>query len=437
MSTLHNSAKSEMDRMLQKAKELKEQSEQRKEQSLIPVVQEEVKVELPEVYKPISGLSLVGANEIEETKETLLAKVAIKAEDYQGVKLTPEASKRVHKSVGRLTHGASASVPMVCRGNDCSYKAKCVSGDTEILVDGLNTKQIKYITVGEYVYSVNPETLLLEKKKVLDTYINDIKPLYKVETESGSVLVTATHPFAYINKQGELDWITIQEGLTQGVKILTVNTLQEIDESNTDVGDCTEDVIVSITFERIDYTYDIEVEDNHNFIGNSFVLHNCPFYKENQAPEGESCLVEVMLAEYWTNKYLEDLNINPNSITEVHTLSRLVEIAIQENRVTMYMSIHEQDFTMDVITGFDDQGNPISNKDISNAFKIRESLEKSRIKLLETLSATRDKKMKNELLLRGQVQNHSSIHDMKNSVDDLIRTIKNNKVVNTIDVESK
>ena len=102
--------------------------------------------------------------------------------------------------------------------------------------------------------------------------------------------------------------------------------------------------------------------------------------------------MEEQLIEYWTQKYIDELEIDYNSISEMHFVSRLVEIAIMDLRMTNYISINDQDLMMEFIASVDPEGSVLTNKGISVAFEVKERLEKQKLKILDILNSTRDKK---------------------------------------------
>ena len=378
--------------LLAKQKEL---SDSKIEKAPTPIAVEEVKQEevlLPELEKPMSALSMVGKDK--NDKQNLIARFAIVEEDYSDIVLTEKEYNKVKRSTRKSGSGVASSVPITCRGDTCTVREKCLDGDTLILVEGLNTKKIKDIVVGDFVYSINTD-LKLEKKLVTAINTTTAKVLYKLTTKSGVTLnLTANHPIL-MKVDNENIWVTLESGLNVGDTIYLVD---ELDSDNlvelVSEGDCVLDEIESIVYLKIDTVYDITVKDNESYIANSVVVHNCPYYQIGKAPVGRDCLVEVMLAEYWTERYIEDLNIDPNSISEVHYLSRLVEISILEERLGKYISIHQPDLMMDVITAVDDNGNEITNQTSSISFDQKERLDKQKMKILESLSSTRKEKLK-------------------------------------------
>lgn len=430
MDNKNLSPKEQVEYMLQRAKKLEESKQEKKEDKAITVLQvQEEPQTLPSLFVPINSLSLLTSELEEETQESILAKYAVDPNDYKSVQLSPEASTRTKRALGRMTTGASASVPIICRGDDCSYNERCLDGDSQVLMSDLKTKKLRDVKVGDKVYSANRE-YKLEKRLVLEISKTEAKAVYLITTESGKEIVsTSNHPFAVV-RDNKVIWITLDSGIQIGDNLLVVDSLTS-EDFNESFGDFFIDPITDIFFENVQEVFDITVEENANFIANDLLVHNCPFYKENNAPVGEPCLVEVMTAEYWTKKYMEDLNINPNSITEIHSVSRLVEIAILENRLTMYMSIHQPDLTMDVVTAIDEEGNEIMNKASSIAFEQRERLDKSRLKILESFAATREKKLKNIIKATG-VNQSSHLLNIKDTLDTLAKDLKDMQDMKTV-----
>ena len=189
-----------------------------------------------------------------------------------------------------------------------------------------------------------------------------------------------------------------------------------------------EGVKINKISKKIEKTYDITVNNNHNFFANNIAVHNCHYYEIGAHEVGENCLVEEQLIEYWTNKYLDELQIDYNSISEMHFLSRLVEITIMDLRMTNYISINDQDLMMDFVSSIDPNGSAITNKGTSVAFEIKERLEKQKIKILESLNSTRDKKAK----LMLQVKEVDNSHSQKSLLEKLDKLTERLTVVKDV-----
>jgi hypothetical protein len=215
-------------------------------------------------------------------------------------------------------------------------------------------------------------------------------------------------------------------------KDLYLLTIELEDNFTENFNDVFLDKIVHIEEAGFRHVYDITVKNNSNFIGENLITHNCPYFVEDLHVLGADCLPEVQLIEWWTQKYIEEFDIDMESITELHTVSRLVEITIKENRMNLYMSIHDQDLMQDFITSVDEAGNQITNKGVSTAFVMREHLEKAKIKLLETLNATRERKAKLQLGQAKVIGEATNLASIKNTLDNLAIRLAKEQAMKTV-----
>ena len=147
------SPKEQVEYMLQRAKILEEQKQQKQKEEkekFIPVVAVEEQ-HLPDLLTPVTGLNLF-EDEI-DTEQTILSKFKVDEDAYKGVNITPEKVKKVKKSLGRMTTGVAAAVPLQCRGYECSYSQTCLTGDTLILTSTFKEVPLKDINVGDKISS--------------------------------------------------------------------------------------------------------------------------------------------------------------------------------------------------------------------------------------------------------------------------------------------
>lgn len=359
-----------------------------------PPTKEEVKTS----NLPVSlNLSLTSENPL--TKDEVMSNVSLTPRQLKG---TQEQYNKARKAVGRLTTGASAAVPLICRGTSCPFSAKCVTGNTKVSTPE-GTKLIRNISVGDLVYSLNTKGQV-EISRVLAKEHSGVKLVFAIKTKLGLELhLTEDHKVLTETTLGNKGYRSLETGLRVGSKVFVLDTEMTLDIDTESYGDTFEDIIISISMLDETDVYDIEVEDNHNFFANSILVHNCSYYQMNLHEVGVNCLKEEQLIEYWTQKYIEEFDIDFNSITEMHTVSKLVEITIMDLRMSEYLSINNPDLMMDFISSIDPNGNALSNKGISVAFDVKERLERSKQKLLESLNGTREKKAK--LVLQTNEQN--------------------------------
>ena len=419
-------------KMLDSASKLKAQKEaEAKNQDKIlvenlPTLKEEKPSEMtlsdPESYTP--NLSLDPDTPI--TRDSLLANVGVKQRTFKNGSL--ESLNKAKRKVGRLTTGSSAAVPLVCKGASCPFKARCVSEDTLVFTPKGYTK-IKDLKIRDTIYSFNSEGCL-EKDKVLDVFNSGTKETFEIITNYGfKLIVTADHPILTYTDNESMDktFKSLDSGLELHSAVFIVDNELNVEVDSLDFGDLFEDYIAEINPKGLSTVYDISVEENSNFIANNIAVHNCPYFKEDLHELGEDCLMEEQLVAYWTQKYIDELDIDYNSISEMHLVSRLVEIDILDLRMTNYVSINDQDLMMDFISSADAQGNPLTNKGISVAFDVKERLEKQKLKILDTLNNTRDKKAKLVMNSDKGSSNRETSEALFKKLDKLIDSNRSNR----------
>lgn len=144
---------------------------------------------------------------------------------------------------------------------------RCVHEDTFIhLFDG-TYKAIKNINIGEKVVSYDTNKLSVNYNIITNKWYSGKKEVFKISLDNDSILeVTKEHPILI---EGNT-YLSLEDGLTIGDKVVSY----------------TEDVIVLVTVIDIvsigvHNTYDIEVENDHNFIANTVVVHNCTAQEKN------------------------------------------------------------------------------------------------------------------------------------------------------------
>lgn len=115
-------------------------------------------------------------------------------------------------------------------------------------------------------------------------------------------------------------------------------------------------------------------------------------------------------------------------------VSSLVEIDIMELRMNNYLAINDQALMMEFIASVDPQGNILSNKGVSVALDIKERLQRQKLKILETLNNTREKKAK-LIIDSGQSVSKENSKNLLNKLDKLYNKLNNSTSPQTIDAE--
>ena len=398
----------------------------------------QIPVEVIEEKEVVNTLptTYISANQLKLSAKELTHKVSyldrLRQDDdrYDKLQISEEKAKKIRRGLTRLTTGTAAVVPLKCNGSECSFKATCLTGDTKILVKGGKYKELRYIQEYDLVYSFNIKKRTVQTDVVTAFKHMGEKDVYKITTRFGNTIeATVDHPFLCETNNGDLVWNTIDNSLAPGSTIVVEDFDQFHSDSAYSIGDCYGDIITQIEKVGIRDVYDITVKNNSNFIANNFVVHNCPYYLEGVAPVGLACLVELQLIEYWMEKYQNEFNIDDNSITDMHMISRLCEYDVYDMRVTRYLAENDQTLLVDFISSYSEDGDPISNKATSAAFEVKERIDRLRSKTLKELMATREAKAK----ILTTVANGSAnmnLAQMKQKFDDLVKEKTDLKVVN-------
>jgi len=387
---------------------------------------------LPTTYINTKGIMLNSKDIM--TKTSYLDKLEIDHSKYEHLKFTPEQAKRIQTSMSRLSSGVTAVVPLICTGPSCPFARTCLEIGTEVLTYSSNSgvKTIETLVVGDIVYSFNLEREEIEHDYVEAVTYMGFKLVYEIKTHTGEkIKATVDHPFLTEDSKGNFIWLSLEDGLKIGHKLFLAD-VKTVDDTLDSRGDLLIDVIESIEIAYKTEVYDITVRNNSNFFANNILLHNCPYQQEGKAPIGEQCLVETNLIGYWMERYFDEFNLDENSITDLHMVSKLCEYDIYEMRVTKYLAEQDQNLLTDFISSYDEQGNPISNKAISAAFEAKERIARMRSKTLNELLATRESKLKVQQVTNENTAS-TDLAKMKEKLDQLIKE----KYTTTIDGKSK
>jgi len=157
----------------------------------------------------------------------------------------------------------------------------CLTGDTKVLTKDGN-KQIKDFTGDEIVISVNKDTLEMEETKIYNFFKLEPDDLFELDTYCGSkIKATGNHPFLCSKSPNlEKTWVNLED-LKVG-DIIYVLGKKEITISG----------VRHIKKLPVESVYDFTtVSENHSFIANNIVVHNCA-----ETPEGQKIGIVKSLA---------------------------------------------------------------------------------------------------------------------------------------------
>lgn len=135
---------------------------------------------------------------------------------------------------------------------------KCLERDTLISMSDGTKKPIHLVKPGDFVLTVNEDTLQIESKCVVAVQCNGIRESVKIKTSGRSVICTPHHPFMVNGKWTEARCIKPTDLLATCKKD----------------GDVGWEFVIGVEPHTQVETWDLQIEDNHNFFANGIVSHN-------------------------------------------------------------------------------------------------------------------------------------------------------------------
>lgn len=116
----------------------------------------------------------------------------------------------------------------------------------------------------------------------------------------------------------------------------------------------------------------------------------CPLLKENLAPKGNPCPIEMSIVAQFTADYMDQLDVLPDNLIEVSMIRDLVDQEVQYIRKTKLLA--KEHFIQENVVGIDESGQPILKKELHLAVELEDRLHKRRKELRNQLMATREAK---------------------------------------------
>jgi hypothetical protein len=131
-------------------------------------------------------------------------------------------------------------------------------------------------------------------------------------------------------------------------------------------------------------------------------VKHCPFHEGKNWPLSAQCPIESNLVSVWMKNYVDDLEVDPESRTELILVNQLVECDIIDYRANVALSVDEEAWSLlkiDVTTIADGVTNETTNP--HPILEIKEKIQNRRLRVLESLSATRRERIKRAAALGG------------------------------------
>ena len=141
---------------------------------------------------------------------------------------------------------------------------ECLTGDSLVQTDNGLMRIDDQNLLGKQVLSYNEKSSKWEYKKVLRWLDRGVKPTLIIKTNQRSIQCTGNHLI-----KTESGW-TPASNIKVGMNILSPVPVELSLQWNTNL-----ERVESVTVAGDEPVYDIEVEDNHNFVANGLLVHNC------------------------------------------------------------------------------------------------------------------------------------------------------------------
>lgn len=140
----------------------------------------------------------------------------------------------------------------------------------------------------------------------------------------------------------------------------------------------------------------------------------CPLMKENLAPKGKPCPLEMSIVAQFTSEYMEQLDVHPDNLVEVSMVRDLVDQEVQYMRKTKLLA--KEHFIQENVIGVDSDGQPILKKELHLAVELEDKLHKRRKDLRNQLLATREAKAK---IGQSQIDSAQAISNIIGKVQEI------------------
>jgi DNA polymerase-3 subunit gamma/tau len=141
---------------------------------------------------------------------------------------------------------------------------ECLTGDTLVQTETGLMRIDDQDLLGKQVLSYNEKSSKWEYKKVLRWLDRGVKPTLIIKTNQRSIQCTGNHLI-----RTESGWTPASQ-IKVGMNILSPVPVELFPQWNTNL-----ERVESVTVVGDEPVYDIEVEDNHNFVANGLLVHNC------------------------------------------------------------------------------------------------------------------------------------------------------------------
>lgn len=128
----------------------------------------------------------------------------------------------------------------------------------------------------------------------------------------------------------------------------------------------------------------------------------------------------------WTIRYIEEYDVDPNSMTEIGYANELAEIEILLMRLNMNIAkVENAELVIDQTIAISQDGTPIVRKEISPFMEMKERLQNRRSKVIKLMVGDRQEQYKKEAALKVKLDKDPSsrMSDMRSKLESLTRQL--------------
>lgn len=118
----------------------------------------------------------------------------------------------------------------------------------------------------------------------------------------------------------------------------------------------------------------------------------CPLQKENIAPKGYPCPLEMAMVLQFADDYMKQLGIDEENFVEVSMVRNIVNYEVQFVRTSKYLA--KEGFIQENVVGVNPNGEVIMRKELHTAVEMQDKVQKAMKELRKELMATREAKAK-------------------------------------------
>lgn len=170
----------------------------------------------------------------------------------------------------------------------------------------------------------------------------------------------------------------------------------------------------------------------------------CPIYKSlpeeekltrtDAYPIARQCIMEMLFVAAQLESYCRELDVSPDSPSELAMLSRLVELDTYEYRASITLSGggplgsngQGSDLMLDQVIAINPEGEEIKQKVLHPLLELKFKIQTQRESILTALVGTRRERYKEKQALRGIVESHDTNADKQSELRAKIEEVKKN-----------